>query len=456
MQELAPTQHGTATTTGSTTSAASAPVYMPSAPVANPLHSRTDSTLAPTSEFTRIFLLAWIVRYIFRGASGLAFAEKVQSTTGESAKGLGAIGHWFEKLRSATLNSAGFGGRILKEKFFPNVPLHELEAAAYSGTIGLGSGMLTLRYSQMVRNDMVNIFSEAVGYELGKDPSQVSFDDIVNSKNALVQVTVKNYHEKTSQRLLTDGLFLGAIPFRSMPLNDVLLGTKGIQIFSETWKRKPTLFEDLVTFVNNKINPRNGLGQPVTVGEVFDLYQHYCEQFASDRMFSNVVERDAGESAVWAKSQPIFQRVADLMNLTYAYKHPSILDEQGRTIHQADFPLPKLIYLMGHDLIDTRNPDTTLAYIEVANRYGIEAVKDVQDQLSRGMPLERMLQKYPLDDTSKAANAAPVIETPNSITRVNHADTVQHIPETTIAAPRELLERAALPEHSAQLGTNPV
>ncbi len=41
-------------------------------------------------------------------------------------------------------------------------------------------------------------------------------------------------------------------------ITDTLIGVKGLVALVDTWNRKTTMFEDLVTFVNNKINPRNG------------------------------------------------------------------------------------------------------------------------------------------------------------------------------------------------------
>ncbi|MFZ8455710.1 hypothetical protein ACO1M1_14435, partial [Staphylococcus aureus] len=80
-------------------------------------------------------------------------------------------------------------------------------------------------------------------------------------------------------RLATDALFIPAAMMRKDGWGDFMLGIKGVQLFAGTWKRKTTLFEDMVSFVTNKINPRNGLGQPIAVGEIFDIYQHYAEQF---------------------------------------------------------------------------------------------------------------------------------------------------------------------------------
>ncbi|MFM9889316.1 MAG: hypothetical protein ACKVOE_01535 [Rickettsiales bacterium] len=340
-------------------------------------HTQNGATLSPTAEFTRIFLLAWIIRYVFRGAAKLAFNPNVE--------GFG----------STVLNALSKPGQWLQKKYFLRTPLSGLEAAAYSTMVGLGSGYLSYSYGKLVRSDIENLFRETVGYEMGIPQEKVTFDDIKRSKNAIVLQTVHNYHIKLAERLGTDALFLAAAPLKSEGLTDLLLGTKGIQIFADTWKRKTTMFEDLITFVNNKINPRNGIGQPIGVGEVFDLYQHYAERFHPEKMFTNVLEAGTGEGVRWAQSQPIFQRLTELMNLTYAYKHSTMLGPDGHAIKQADFTLPKLIYLLGHDLINIDKPEQTLTAIELANRYGIDAVKQMESQLAAGATLAQVQQHFP-------------------------------------------------------------
>ncbi len=346
-------------------------------------HTQTQSTLAPTAEFTRIFLLAWIIRYVFRGFSGATFAERVNEPG----------------IRSTVLNALSVPGRALEKWIGGGAPkqgwkLPELEAATYSTAIGIGSGFLSWQYSRLVKADIQNLFRETVAEEKGIPQEQVTFKDISASDNKIIQRTVENYHEKKWSRLGTDALFLVLAPFRSGHLTDGLLGIKGLQIFSDTWKRKTTMFEDLVTFVNNKINPRNGLGQPVTLGEVFDLFQHYSEGFAPERMFNNVLSKNA--SGRWAHSQPIFQRITDLMNETYAYKHTTPADYDAAKMSGSDFPLPKLIYMLGNDMIDPDQPQRTLALVEIMNAKGGTATKQAMAQMDHGTAPETVLQQLGL------------------------------------------------------------
>lgn len=410
--------------------AANDSVYGPRAandPIYNtPPHTQTQSTLAPTAEFTRIFLLAWIIRYVFRGGAGTAFEKE--------AMGSG--------LRNRVTNWLSKPGRAITKRLLPKLHLQEtealnqMEAATYASFVGIGSGYLSYRYSKLVRSDIHNIFSETVAYERGKNPADVSFNDITQSDNNIIRRTVQNYREKLWGRIGTDALFFVAAALRHAHLTDFFLGLKGVQIFADTWKRKTTMFEDLVTFINNKINPRNGLGQQINVGEIFDLYQHYAEAFHPDKMFHNVLERGTGEGIRWAQNQPIFERMTELLNLTYAYKHSSKIDPNtGHAIHQADFALPKFIYLLGHDLIDVSKPQQTLATIEIANRFGIPAVKEMQTMFASGATLQQVTERFPIPARKPSEHKT---ETTRNDVRRREGSTMQldraEMPATTINA----------------------
>lgn len=347
-----------------------------------PPHTHTESTLAPTSEFMRYFLAAYPARYVFRGLYGVLFDEEKAVAPGIRNRITAALqkpGQWLHQM---------FGKG-------PGEQLSGTQAAFYNASLGLGSLALTLSYSWTVYKDIKNLYCEAVGAEFNKRPEDVNYADFRRSQNRVVKITMDNFWNKLSGRLATDALFVPATLMRKSSWGDFMLGFKGVQLFAGTWKRKTTLFEDLVSFVTNKINPRNGLGQPIAVGEVFDLYQHYADQFHPEKQFSNVLEHGTGEGARWAKAQPIFLRITELMNKTYAYKHATILNADGHAIKQADFTLPKFIYLLGHDLIDTDQAERTLTTIEIANQFGIDGVKQMQAMLTQGASLEQIHQALP-------------------------------------------------------------
>lgn len=343
-----------------------------------PAHTQTQSTLAPTSEFVRYLLLALPARYTIRGA--------VEALFGKNAP---------EKVQNfANRFTDFFSG---KGTHLDGERRNFVKDVSYDYGLGLGSLALTTTYTRLVYRDILNVFRETVGMELGKEPDKITYWDLTQSNNRIVQRTLNNFSVKTAERYGTDLLFFSRpIPaMRWLPIGDIAIGIKAALAFNDTWKRKTTMFEDLVTFVNNKINPRNGLGQAISVGEIFDLYQHYAQAYTPERVFTNVLEQGTGEGARWAESQPIFQRMTELMNKTYAYKHSTVLDPAtGHALHQADFTLPKFVYLLGHDLINVDKPQQTLVTIEIANQYGIGAVKDMQTMLANGRSLEDVTARY--------------------------------------------------------------
>ena len=396
-------------------------------------HTQTESTLAPTAEFTRIFLLAWIIRYIFRGAGKAAFEPEV-TRPGVAAK---------------IVNALSAPGRWLQQHAFKgSIPLHEWENAAYSASLGLGSGALSLSYASLVRTDIQNLFREAVSYETGKPQEQVTFKDIEHSSNQIVQRTVHNYRRRMWGRLGTDALFFLAAPLRSEGVTDLLLGGKGVQIFADTWKRKTTMFEDLVTFVNNKINPRNGLGQPVSIGELFDLYQHYADIHQPDKMFRNVLSRDTSEQQLHTISQPIFSRMAELMNLTYAYKHYDATPDAVRT---ADFALPKFIYLLGHNLIDTTQPERTMALVEIMNARGANDVQQTLAAMEHGTSPRQALAHFGLHFPHEQQHVPPVNQEKNGVIAKGSTMQLDAAPSTRIdAAGASTAQLAAMAAHRLQ------
>lgn len=470
----------------------------------NPLtapHTKINkSTIAAPEPFIRIFLLAWAVRYIPRGFFGEIFSNNTLSAIKKPVNRFAdwavvnrmeqkinqvlsretALVHQLKADKSLLRDSAA-GSAFYNElkpiirnwrgdasKEIKHIVEHatlkdgkmalanasksdlrtlvrgKLDDIGYSLSLFVGSSLLSLRYSRLVRGDIQNVFCEAVAYEKDVPESKVTFKDITRSDNRIVQGTVRNYRHKMWERLGSDSLFLLTTPFKSMHVTDFLLGVKGVQMFRDTWRRNPTIFEDIVTFVNNKINPTNGLGQPVSIGEVFDLYQHYAQAYQPDHAFVGVIEHAKSEGIRWGDNQLIFHRMTELLNLTYAYKHDSIVDSaSGLTVLQADFALPKFLYLLGHDLIDVTQPERTLVTIELANKHGIPAVKDMQHMLQQGATLAQVMERYPV--------TLPVAK-PASLDPAPKKSLTQHIPQFDVAepaTPAPTIEAASIAQHTA-------
>lgn len=440
----------------------------------NPPHTSIESTMAPTSEFVRYFLLALPSRYIFRGALGIATDNKIghpdnptwlnrlfvplrrsvdktidrfvtdriehsvnehlaahplalSATEGKSTPSDTAVtkalataeGKALKQTISRTLggwDSSDLTHNMVQHAYDSEVGKRGgdtpkisdrskrdirrnirggLYGMLYGHALGVGSTALTAGYSALVFSDIKSIFSETVAYELGKDASDISFADIRKSDNRIVQGTVSNWRTKTLSRFATDALFFLSAFGKSERFADLALGVKGTQVLLDTWKREPTMFEQITTLIHNKINPQNGLGQPITAGDVFDLYQHYHLSFSPHKAFTNVIDNDVAESRAWIKGKVVFDRVTELLNNTYAYKHATAIDPVSKQpITRANFGLPKLIYLLGHDMIDPAKPAETLLAIEVANSVGMKAMRNLQAELKQGVPVEALSAKY--------------------------------------------------------------
>lgn len=424
-------------------------------------HTTTQSTLAPTSEYMRYLLAAWGARYVFRGFFGTLFdkpikkpfyalAEEPELAHGAWSARPGFTGEPLAvppprtqlSFREKVLNAMEAPGNWIQRKF-PHSSRDDKVGMAYNASLAISSTALTFSYTKMVYEDIMSLFREEVAEETGKTPDKVTFGDIRHSNNRIIQQTMRNFWQKLGSRLAIDALFFPAAWLGSKEVGDFVLGGKALQLFLDTWKRKPTMFEDLVTFVNNKINPRNGLGQPIAIGEVFDLYQHYAEAYHPERMFRSVLSRHTSEGERRAISQPIFTRLTELMNNTYSFKHG---DLGGDSVAQADFALPKLIYMLGHDLIDPTRPAETLALIEVMNARGAVGIKQAQAMLQQGATAEAVMAQFQLafPHTKPSVPANPA---PEGLVHKGSTMQLDAVPQTRIASGKltstPLTERAA-------------
>jgi hypothetical protein len=377
------------------------------------------STLAQLPDDGRFWVVAIPARYTLRGMIDAFFGGHAP----------GKLSRAMDHLTDRTFGHGSHGPDI--RRFTKNV--------AYDYALGAGSVALTTTYTNLVYKDILNMFRETVGMELNMKPEKVSYWDLKRSHNTIVTTTLNNFNRRTIERYASDALFfLRPIKaLRWLPMGDLALGIKSALIGIETWNHKPTIFEGLLSFVNNKINPNNGLGQPITVGELFDLYQYYAQNAAPDRAFTGVIEHSRGEGARWAENQIIFQRMTELLNKTYAYKHTSIVDPHtGKTVNQADFALPKFIYLLGHGLIDINAPERTLVAIEIANSYGMNAVQDMQTMLKAGQPLGDVIKRYHVTIPTQAS-IEQVVDEKNGVITKGPAATFNHAEETPIAPSEE-------------------
>ncbi|MCI5050003.1 MAG: hypothetical protein MRY32_06690 [Rickettsiales bacterium] len=277
----------------------------------------------------------------------------------------------------------------------------------YDNSLGVGSLLMTHTIRKRILHDIESLYSETVGYELGKDPHAVTRDDIFNSDNTIIQSTAKNFTQKQWTRLGISAIpFMKNIPsLKAAQFGELGIGAWGVLWAYDTWGRESTMLELLTEFVNDRLNPKFGIGDPIKPSDIINLYQNYAVKFRPETAFKSVATSDIAEDQLWLRSEGVFREIATLMNESYNYKHTSEVDPKtGLPGDPADFKLPKFIYLLGHDMINVNEPEWSMAYIKIANEYDMEAVKEVRRAQLRGVDLEKILKKYPVDPSMTTAS----------------------------------------------------
>ncbi len=280
---------------------------------------------------------------------------------------------------------------------------------AYSTFLGLGTLGLTAWNVARVENSMKKLYAEAVSYEKGAEikATDIGFRELCHSDNKIVQDGIHNLFTINGRRAMTGLGFCGRelarlekwFPkmalARALPFEDIGLGIMGLGLFIDNIRGKQTLFENLSEYVAGKMHPLHGMADPIKSGELIDLYQRYKDMTDKSGMFHDILATQHADPIDWDTSQVIFSRMAQLMNDSYKYKHTD--DTLTQPGPPADLPMPKFIYLLGHDMIDLYQPEKTLAYIEISSKYGIEAMKSVHNALLHGMGLDEALKNTPVD-----------------------------------------------------------
>lgn len=288
-------------------------------------------------------------------------AVKAEELTGEYVTS--------QKLRISTSGKEG-----LRDLVRPNIA-KDMRSSFYDYGMGGYSVALTSAYAGKVVVDMKRLFSEVVAYELDKNPEDVSTADIWKSNNGVVQETWKKWGTRNMLRLATDGIFFGRLLKPNVEFGKFGLVSKGLLIMQDLWYRRLTTFEKLTSFVESTIKPEDGLGTPVTSEKLVDLFQSFTVHNRPDMSFQSIVGNNASEEVRWDYARQIFDRMAELMNQSYSYKHDVRYDENFQPLAQSNFTLPAFIFMLGHDMIDPNNPNFTMARIEIASEYGVRAMK---------------------------------------------------------------------------------
>lgn len=327
---------------------------------------------------------------------------------------------------------------------------------SYDAAVGTANLIMTAYHMRQTRHDMLNLFAETVALECGKKAKEITWPDIKKSDNIIVQKTLTNYRRKNGIRLANDALFFlspaAFIPgmpvrLRALPSGEMAIGFKGLSLLSDVLFNKSTIYEDTIQFVDEKVNPQHGIGALIHKSDIYRIYQKFASVHDPKAMFRDVTIHQDEDHLDRNIVDSIFVRIADLMNNTYKYKNSMNSDNA----QLENFALPQFLYLLGHKLIDLRKPEQTLAYINIMNRYGVDAVKEAKSEFEFGASLAEVLKKYPVESPQVREEkiAAPAAAMP-----VFFPANRESMPEpankpatqiTSIAAEREMLSAANAP-----------
>lgn len=345
--------------------------------------------------------------------TGDAANDVAKPETREGNRDLGIVGR-FDKYRSsywagmiAALSTRYFPKPFCRPFFdaSPDKTSH-LQKHAYAAISGVALSAVTGFYAVKTYADMKTILSEVVGWEKNKDPKDVNFFDLWNSKNSVVQQTMKNYVQFNIRRfgvnLAFFTPFLFPKTFQKYKLSgetgvDFGVGANAVYLFHDILKRKMTPFEEVQTLIDTKINHSQHFSDPFVATDLLDIYERHAE-LSRGKNKSFMPQRGTPQ---WDQSMALFERMSSLMNQSY---HNDVPHEHAR------FGFSKFMALLGNGLIDPDHIERSRAYLEIANQYGGPELLKSASEHKNGKPMDEVLKRYPL--AVQALQAAPVEQAP--------------------------------------------
>lgn len=280
--------------------------------------------------------------------------------------------------------------------------------------LGMGSGVFILMgiYTKNTLSDIKAIYSEAVGYELGKKTKDVTLSDVfIKSQNEALKTTRSRYLKRTLVRAATAATFF--VPWqklRSEPFQYVSpkygananagVGAIGALIYGEGFLRKPSFFDIEQRLVSTKIN-HNDIDpytsfQPQDIQSLINLQR---------KNLNKDYKAPLGSSPEGQDDVALATRISELLNITYDNK-PDVTTDK--------FTIGKLNYLIGFNMLD-KFPES-LAYVELANKsVDMKEVKQAASAIKAGENAEGVFSRFGIDVQKLSAKveqqtAAPAAE----------------------------------------------
>lgn len=296
-----------------------------------------------TSGYWALTIPALSVRYLAESAAGVIGTNRKKLA--ESFKS-----PWLQKIAQMSERDA--------EKALDKVE------APIVGTFMMAVSSL---YLNRTYQDIKHAFAEPVAWEMNKKPEDVGLLDLIRSKNTLVEAARHNFVKYNSRRYAVNTPFFSyLLPGKKVEPKHAILGgvsANSLYLMSDVLWRKETFFERMQSFVDDKILHTDQLGDKIAAVDLVNLYELHARDKNPSYRFDGRMDTQG-----WNNQMQIFGRVAELMNQTYG-------NEPNK--EKANFTLSKMIYLMGHGLISAENVDRSMAYVELANKNGMDAVKEV-------------------------------------------------------------------------------
>ncbi len=293
--------------------------------------------------------------------------------------------------------------------------------------VGAVFGLIMGSYSLRTLSDIKSVYSEAVGYELGKKPEDVTLGDVfLKSQNAAVGVTRHAYITRTLMRAATVATFF--VPwhkFRSFqevkPKYDanakVGVGAIAAYIYGEGFIREPSFFDMEQKMVSAKvnhkdINPYIKINPEDVQGLMILQRKHMDSSY----------QRPAGASPDGIHDMELASSITELLNQTY---------QNIPNTEPAHFTIGKFNFLLGFGLLE-KFPES-MAFVELANKStDMSEVKQAAGAIKAGQNPQAVFAQFGVDvnavSTQKAI-AAPQAE----ISEKKFVDTVQSTHEKSIA-----------------------
>ncbi len=262
----------------------------------------------------------------------------------------------------------------------------------YSLVAGAIMEGVTAYYGMKTWGDIRSILAEAVAWEKNKEEKDVTFFDFWSSDNTIVKQTMNNFIKYNVQRALVNtAFFLPFIPgakkyferhnFTGEAGVDFGMAANSAYLLRDVIVRRPTPFEELQSLIDRKINHAEHFADKLVATDLFDIYERHATMHPSKSFMP------LRGTEKWHDVAELFSRMADLMNQTYHNQVPS---------EHVEFGFSRFVYLVGHQMINPDKIDQSRAYVEIAAKYGVDALKHAHQQLKSGIELARVLKDYPM------------------------------------------------------------